>query len=200
MKDAFEEVAPGVVVYRHGWADGTCAIVFGDGSAAAIDGGGDPADGEAMAACLRSRGHEPTRLIYTHGHSDHVWRAGSLGRGEVIAHELTHGVTEKSSQLVYRDQSGALNESFSDIFGIIIKNWWEAPIRDDVDTWDWELGPGLGQDGPLRDLSDPTRTGKPDHMDAYDPDESWTDVKEVQQRHKAVTYMKYCATGTALDR
>lgn len=90
MEDsAFEEVAPGVIVYRHGWADGTCALVFGDRGAVAIDGGGDLADGQAMAAFLRDRGHEPTRLIYTHGHSDHVWGAAPLGLGEVIAHELT---------------------------------------------------------------------------------------------------------------
>ena len=38
---------------------------------------------------------------------------------DVIAHELTHGVTENTSNLVYKDQSGALNESFSDIFGIM---------------------------------------------------------------------------------
>lgn len=89
---AFEEVAPGVVVYRHSWADGTCALIFGDDGAVAIDGGGDVVDGEAMAALLRSRGHEPNRLIYTHGHSDHVWGAAPLGQGEVIAHDLTPGV------------------------------------------------------------------------------------------------------------
>ncbi|HJP29260.1 MAG: MBL fold metallo-hydrolase [Candidatus Latescibacteria bacterium] len=86
---AFEEIVPGVVVYRHNWADGTCALVFGDTGAAAVDGGGDPADGHAMATHLRGRGHEPDRLIYTHGHSDHVWGAAALGEGEVIAHELT---------------------------------------------------------------------------------------------------------------
>lgn len=89
---------------------------------------------------------------------------------DVIAHELTHGVTGTSSQLVYENQSGALSESFSDIFGIIIKNWWEAESPQDTGTWNFELGPGLGDDGPLRDLSDPTRTGQPDHMDDYDPD------------------------------
>jgi len=100
---AFEEVAAGVVVYRHSWADGTCALVFGDtgpggepaAGAVAIDGGGDPADGEAMADFLRHRGHQPTRLIYTHGHSDHVWGARALGFGEVIAHELTPGVMRR---------------------------------------------------------------------------------------------------------
>ena len=87
---------------------------------------------------------------------------------DVIAHELTHGVTETTSNLVYKNQSGALNESFSDIFGIIIKNWFQVGADSDVSKWSWELGPGLGEDGrPLRDLSDPKRTGDPDHMDSY---------------------------------
>ncbi len=87
---------------------------------------------------------------------------------DVIAHELTHGVTEYTSNLVYQDQSGALNESFSDIFGIIINNWYRVGPDSDVSAWSWELGAGLGDAGlPLRDLSDPTRTGDPDHMDRY---------------------------------
>jgi bacillolysin len=87
---------------------------------------------------------------------------------DVIAHELTHGVTESTSGLVYKDQSGALNESFSDIFGIIIKNWYAPGGSASVANWDWQLGAGLGQNGlPLRDLKDPTRTGDPDHMKNY---------------------------------
>lgn len=86
---------------------------------------------------------------------------------DVIAHELTHGVTETTSNLVYRDQSGALNESFSDIFAVMVKNWYPGEPNP-VSTWSWELGAGLGGNGrPLRDLSDPTRTGDPDHMDDY---------------------------------
>jgi bacillolysin len=79
---------------------------------------------------------------------------------DVIAHELTHGVTQTSSGLVYQGQSGALNESFSDIFGILVKNWNHGrEDGGDVTTWDWEMGSGLGANGlPLRDLSDPTRT------------------------------------------
>ena len=87
---------------------------------------------------------------------------------DVIGHELTHGVIETTSGLVYATQSGALNESFADVAGVIIKNWYEAPDRADVASWDWEIGPGLRADGrPLRDFADPSRTGHPKHMDAF---------------------------------
>ncbi|MFJ9594609.1 M4 family metallopeptidase [Streptomyces virginiae] len=96
-------------------------------------------------------------------------RLVSLARHlDIIAHELTHGVIETSSNLVYQDQSGALNESLADTMGIIIANWYQAPDRDDVLTWTWELGVGLGGNGlPLRDMSDPARTGDPSHMSQY---------------------------------
>ena len=45
---------------------------------------------------------------------------GSL---DVVAHELTHGVQSYASNLVYRGQSGALNEHFSDVFGILVRQW-----------------------------------------------------------------------------
>ncbi|MGZ4864559.1 MAG: M4 family metallopeptidase [Halobacteriota archaeon] len=87
---------------------------------------------------------------------------------DVIGHELTHGVTEHTSELVYRDQSGALNESFSDTFGVMINNWHTPGGDSSVDGWNWEIGVGLGSNGlPLRDMSDPRRTNDPDHMDQY---------------------------------
>jgi bacillolysin len=89
---------------------------------------------------------------------------------DVIAHELTHGVTAFTAGLVYRDQSGALSESYSDILAIIVKNWDRAnpTTGGDVSGWDWQLGPGLRPGGkPLRDLSDPSVTGHPAHMDHY---------------------------------
>ncbi len=42
---------------------------------------------------------------------------------DIIAHELTHGVIDFESKLNYEKQSGALNESFADVFGIMIKQW-----------------------------------------------------------------------------
>jgi len=99
-------------------------------------------------------------------------RARSYSRFlDVIAHELAHGITESTANLAYVRQSGALNESFSDIFGVIINNWdWarSGTTGGDVANWNWEIGEGLGGNGlPLRDMRDPTRTHDPDHMNKY---------------------------------
>lgn len=84
---------------------------------------------------------------------------------DIIGHELTHGVTERTAGLIYQGQSGALNESFSDILGIAILNWYKAGPDEPVTKWTWEIGPGWNGEGkPLRDLSDPGRTGDPAHM------------------------------------
>ena len=75
----------------------------------------------------------------------------SLSAGlDVAAHEMTHGVITHTASLVYRNQPGALNESFADVFGAL------------VDDDDWEMGedimaPAAKADGVtrLRSLSDP---------------------------------------------
>lgn len=88
---------------------------------------------------------------------------------DVIAHELTHGVTSSSSNLVYRDLPGALNESFSDIFGIFVANWYPQQPNP-IQGWNWEIGAGLGQGGgPLRDFANPAAAGQPSHMNQYQP-------------------------------
>jgi bacillolysin len=88
---------------------------------------------------------------------------------DIIGHELTHGVTETTSNLVYRDLSGALNESFSDIFGIMIKNWY--PSRPNpISNWNWLMGEGLGRNGgPIRNFKDPAACGQPAHFSQYVP-------------------------------
>ncbi len=107
-----------------------------------------------------------------YGQSDESGALKSWARYlDIIAHEMTHGVTKRTAGLVYKNQPGALNESFSDIFGVMINNWGEIGQADpaSVDDWNWMMGPGLGKKkgNPLRDMSDPTRTGDPDHMDHY---------------------------------
>ena len=83
---------------------------------------------------------------------------------DVVGHEMFHGVTSRTARLQYLAQSGALNESYSDIFGIIISNI----ENDDLSSWNWELGEETQGTGiPLRDLSEPTKYGQPAHMRDY---------------------------------
>jgi Zn-dependent metalloprotease len=59
---------------------------------------------------------------------------------DVIGHELTHGVTADEAQLVYMGQPGALNESISDVFGSLIKQY---TLGQTADQADWLIGAGL---------------------------------------------------------
>ena len=60
---------------------------------------------------------------------------------DVVGHELTHAVTERSANLLYYMQSGALNESFSDIFGETIDL--EDGLGDDSVGVRWLMGEDL---------------------------------------------------------
>lgn len=59
---------------------------------------------------------------------------------DVIAHELTHGVTQYEASLNYSGESGALNESMSDVFGSLVKQWVKKQTADQAD---WIIGEGL---------------------------------------------------------
>lgn len=59
---------------------------------------------------------------------------------DIIAHELTHGVTQYEAGLVYRNQPGALNESFSDVFGALVK---QRQRNQTAAEADWLIGEGL---------------------------------------------------------
>jgi Zn-dependent metalloprotease len=73
---------------------------------------------------------------------------------DVTAHELTHAVTERTANLEYRWQSGALNESFSDIFGAM------------VDRSDWLMGEDMPI-GAIRDLEHPETKGQPGNVSSW---------------------------------
>jgi len=59
---------------------------------------------------------------------------------DVIGHELAHGVTQIEAELAYYFQSGALNESISDVFGSLIKQY---VLKQTADQADWLIGAGL---------------------------------------------------------
>ncbi len=58
----------------------------------------------------------------------------------MVAHELAHGVIESEAALVYVNQPGALNESISDVFGVLTKQY---RLGQRADQADWLVGAGL---------------------------------------------------------
>ncbi|MDQ6814321.1 MAG: M4 family metallopeptidase [Bacteroidota bacterium] len=80
---------------------------------------------------------------------------------DVIGHELTHGVTQYEANLDYHLESGAMNEAFSDIFGIMIK---QRVLNLDVKQSDWLIGENvlLGYQYALRSMKAPG-TGYKNH-------------------------------------
>jgi Zn-dependent metalloprotease len=80
--------------------------------------------------------------------------ANSWSSIDIIGHEYAHAVTGSSSELVYQGESGALNESFSDIFGEMIEDYVNG-------SNDWLMGEDR-TDGAIRSMSDPKAFFDPD--------------------------------------
>ncbi|MCC7181745.1 MAG: M4 family metallopeptidase [Acidobacteria bacterium] len=87
-----------------------------------------------------------------------VYGEGFAAADDVVAHELTHAVTEYSANLFYYYQSGALNESFSDIFGQTVD--FVRGAGDDTGIARWRLAEDLSI-GAIRDMMTPTTFGDP---------------------------------------
>ena len=97
------------------------------------------------------------RMVY--GDGDGRIFIDFTGGNDVIGHELTHGVTQYSLQLAYVDEAGGLNESMSDVFGSMFRQW---QANQDVGHADWLIGKDIM--GPsshahgftcLRDMASP---------------------------------------------
>jgi thermolysin len=81
---------------------------------------------------------------------------------DVVAHELTHGVTEFSSNLIYQNESGALNESFSDMMGTSVEFFFQ-PVGSAQRQADYLLAEDVWRPSGLRSMSNPLSLGDPDH-------------------------------------
>lgn len=111
------------------------------------------------------------QMVYGDGGGG-VFVPGGLTRAlDVVAHELTHGVTQFSAGLEYRGQSGALNESFSDVFGVLVAHRANAT---DAASATWLVGEGILEPslgGALRNMIAPgtayTGDDQPADMDSY---------------------------------
>jgi hypothetical protein len=125
--------------------------------------GRDSFDGAGAALVGRVRYCEPG---YACPFANAYWNGSEMRFGEgyasaddVVSHELTHAVTENDSNLIYWGESGAINESLSDIFGEFV----DLTNTGGTDTSGvrWQMGEDL-PGGAIRSMSDPTLSGDPD--------------------------------------
>lgn len=95
---------------------------------------------------------------------------------DVVGHEMTHGVTEYAADLEYHNQSGALDESFADVFGVLIETYDKYGVDSGgfwkFDPADWVVGdevclPGSPCGAAFRSLADPGLYDQPDNMKEY---------------------------------
>ena len=88
--------------------------------------------------------------------------AGGL---DVVAHELTHGVTDFTSELDYQDEPGALNEAFSDIMGTSVEFFFQRAGQGPQKGPNFLMGEDITKYPPgfIRSLQDPVSAGDPDH-------------------------------------
>lgn len=94
------------------------------------------------------------RMVF--GDGDGEVFAGFTNAVDVIGHELGHGVISSTADLVYRDQSGALNESIADVLGSLVK---QHALDQAADEADWLIGAGVFTDAvqgvALRSMAEP---------------------------------------------
>ncbi|WP_295794934.1 M4 family metallopeptidase [Mucilaginibacter sp.] len=112
-------------------------------------------------------------IHYSVKYNNAFWNGGQMTYGDgdgnifidftkgndVIGHELTHGVTQYTLGLAYQDEAGGLNESISDVFGSMFRQW---QGNQDVSQADWLIGKDIMGPGAvargfscLRDMSNP---------------------------------------------
>ncbi len=144
--------------YAHQYAGDTYDFYFNNLNRDSIDGAG---------MTIKSSVH------YGSNYQNAFWNGQQMVYGDaqdypkgddVVGHELTHGVTQYTSNLFYYYQSGAINESLSDVFGEFV-DLTNGRGTDDA-AHKWLMGEDIepGATGAIRSMKDPTLFGDPDKM------------------------------------
>ncbi|MCB9279359.1 MAG: M4 family metallopeptidase [Lewinellaceae bacterium] len=133
-----------------------------------------------------------------YGNGDQSFSAPLAKADDVAGHELTHGVIQNTANLDYQGESGALNESFADIFGAMI------------DRDDWKMGEDVVNTavfptGALRDLSNPHNGGSGLSSPSWQPDklsEKYTGSQDNGGVHinSGITNKAYYLFATAIGK
>lgn len=138
-----------------------------------IDGSGGPA---YYTSAVGGVGLISSKVHYSTRYNNAFWNGSYMTYGDgdgttfsplvtldICGHEMTHGVTERTANLTYAGESGALNESFSDVFGAMVERY----TRRVTNANTWKIGedaytPGTPGDA-LRLMDNPNAVGDPDH-------------------------------------
>lgn len=112
-------------------------------------------------------------MVYGDGDGkEFTYLSGDL---DLVGHEMTHGLISYTADLEYRNESGALNESLADVFGVLISTYTKYNVASGgswtFNTADWVVGddiytPNIPGDA-VRSLSNPTLYSQPDHKSKY---------------------------------
>lgn len=107
---------------------------------------------------------------------------------DVCGHEITHGLTERTANLTYSNESGALNEAFSDIFGTAIE-FYSAPT---TYTANWTIGERMNY--TVRNMANPKQYGDPDTYKGTNWTTSSSDNGGVHTNSGVLNYWFYLLT------
>jgi Zn-dependent metalloprotease len=124
----------------------------------------------------------------------------NLAAIDVVGHEMGHGITAATSNLVYTGESGGLNESSSDIAGEVVEAYARAGGKGDVVPAlgnDWMLGSEIARDGkPLRWMIKPSKDGS--SRDAWSTSLKRLDVHYSSGPNNRMFY--FLARGSVADK
>jgi Zn-dependent metalloprotease len=144
-----------------------------------IDGNGGPA---YYSSAVGGVGLISSKVHYSTNYNNAFWNGSYMTYGDgngttfsplvtldICGHEMTHGVTERTAGLVYSGESGALNESMSDVFGTMVERYARPS------TWNWKIGedaytPGNGTSDALRYMDNPHLAPNSGYTADDDPD------------------------------
>lgn len=122
----------------------------------------DSIDGAGMAIISNVHWNQAGYCPNAFWDGDEMTYCNGLAADDVVGHELTHGVTQSESNLFYYWESGAINESLSDVWGEYVDQTNGAGT--DGSTYNWKIGEDATGIGVIRDMKNPPAYGQPDSM------------------------------------
>ncbi len=162
VSGALDGIGDAAVNDAHGFAEATLAMMADWMGYNSIDGQGFKIVNRVhYGVAYENAFWDGTQMTYGDGASMFYPLSGAL---DVASHEINHGFTSFHSKLVYSGQSGAMNESFSDVAGTL------AEFYRNGDAADFDIGKDIlkSANGALRYMCDPTKDGDSiDHVSKY---------------------------------